>query len=67
MVERVSDPTDQRAKRIRFSRRGYGALMQGLGILHDLETSLRNIVGARRMREFHETLKLVIGALDAAR
>jgi DNA-binding MarR family transcriptional regulator len=65
MVERVDDPTDKRAKRIRFSRQGYTALMQGLGVLRDLEASLRSVVGARRMREFRETLRLVLDALDA--
>src|SRR6476469_5743919 len=33
MVERVADPTDRRAKRVRFSRRGHAALLHGLGIL----------------------------------
>jgi DNA-binding MarR family transcriptional regulator len=64
MVERIDDPTDKRAKRIRFSRRGYAALMHGLGILGDLEKALRAAVGARRMRELHETLGLVIHALE---
>src|SRR5262249_29884323 len=36
MVERVRDPTDRRAKRIRFSRRGYAALMHGLGVLREV-------------------------------
>ena len=66
MVERVPDPADRRAKRIRFSRLGYAALMHGLGVLRDLEGELRSAVGDRRMRELHEALKLVIGALDPA-
>ena len=65
MVERVSDPDDSRAKRIRFSRRGHAALMHGLGVLRELQDGLAAAVGARRMRELHETLKLVIAALDA--
>ena len=64
MVERVSDPADGRAKLIRFSRRGYGALMHGLGVLHELEEHLGAAVGARRMRELHRTLKLLIVALE---
>jgi DNA-binding MarR family transcriptional regulator len=67
VVERVSDPADGRAKRIRFSRRGYAALMHGLGVLRDLEASLRETVGARRMRDLHETLGLVIDALERPR
>jgi DNA-binding MarR family transcriptional regulator len=65
MVERVSDPDDSRAKRIRFSRRGHAALMHGLGVLRAIQDGLAAAVGARRMRELHETLKLVIAALDA--
>jgi DNA-binding MarR family transcriptional regulator len=67
MVERVSDPTDRRAKRIRFSRRGYAGLMHGLRVLHELEQLLGAAVGARRMRELHQTLKLLIAALEAPR
>ncbi len=49
MVERVADPNDRRAKLIRFSRRGYGALMHGLGVLRDIEDGL----GATRWRAAH--------------
>ncbi len=66
MLERVPDPADRRAKRIRFSRLGYAALMHGLGVLHDIEGELRVAVGDRRMRDLHETLKLLIGALEPA-
>jgi DNA-binding MarR family transcriptional regulator len=66
MVERVPDPQDRRAKRIRFSRLGYAALMHGLGVLRDLEGELRSAVGERRMRELHQTLALLIGALEPA-
>ena len=64
MVERVADPLDRRAKRIRFSRLGYVGLMHGLGILRDVEDALRSSVGERRIRELHETLALVIAALE---
>ena len=64
MVERLEDPTDKRAKRIRFSRKGYGALMHGLGVLRELEQSLAATLGARRMRELHETLTLMIASLE---
>jgi DNA-binding MarR family transcriptional regulator len=64
MVERIADPADKRAKRIRFSRRGYAALMQGLGMLREIEDALGAALGRRRIRELHETLKLVIGVLE---
>ncbi len=64
MVERVRDPDDSRAKLIRFSRRGHAALMHGLGVLVAIQDALATAVGAHRMRELHETLRLVIGALE---
>jgi DNA-binding MarR family transcriptional regulator len=64
MVERIGDPEDGRAKRIRFSRRGYAALMHGLGVLREIEEALGAALGRRRMRELHETLKLAIAALE---
>ena len=65
MVERLDDPTDRRAKRIRFSRRGYAALMHGLGVLREVEAALAAAVGGRRMRVLHETLRLVIAAMES--
>jgi DNA-binding MarR family transcriptional regulator len=64
MVERVADPADRRAKRVRFSRRGHAALLHGLGVLREVEETLAAEVGRRRMRELHETLKLIVGALE---
>src|SRR4051812_24419498 len=65
MVERVRDPDDSRAKRIRFSHRGHAALLQGLGVLAAIQEALATAVGARRMGELHETLKRVIAALES--
>jgi DNA-binding MarR family transcriptional regulator len=64
LVERIADPEDSRAKLIRFSRRGHGALMHGLGVLREMQDALAITVGAHRMRELHEMLKLVIHALE---
>jgi DNA-binding MarR family transcriptional regulator len=66
VVERVPDPEDKRAKRIRFSRRGYAALMHGLGVLRDVEAELAAAVGVRRMHDLHETLAQVIATLERA-
>jgi DNA-binding MarR family transcriptional regulator len=66
VVERLPDPDDRRAKRIRFSRRGYAALMHGLGVLRQIESELAAAVGARRMRELRETLAQVISTLERA-
>lgn len=55
MVERVADPDDRRAKLIRFSRRGYSALMHGLCVLREIEDRLGAAAGARRMRDLNDT------------
>jgi len=65
MVERVSDPDDSRAKRIRFSKRGHAALMHGLGVLGEVQQELVAAVGARRIRELHDALAQVIAALES--
>ena len=65
MVARLDDPTDRRAQRIRFSRRGYAALMHALGVLREVEAALAAAVGGRRMRVLHETLRLVIAAMES--
>jgi DNA-binding MarR family transcriptional regulator len=67
MVERVSDPDDSRAKRIRLSQRGHAALMQGLGVLVEIQDTLAAAVGARRMRDLHETLQRMITTLETGR
>jgi DNA-binding MarR family transcriptional regulator len=64
MVERIADPADKRAKRVRFSRRGHAALIQGLDILRGLERELADAIGRRRMRDLHATLNLVIATLE---
>jgi hypothetical protein len=40
--------------------------MQGLGVLGDIEEALGRAVGRRRMRELHDTLQLLIAALERA-
>jgi DNA-binding MarR family transcriptional regulator len=64
MVERVADPFDGRAKRIRFSRRGHAALLHGLGVLREVEADLEGAIGKGRMRELHKTLQMMIGVLE---
>src|SRR5690606_18063721 len=56
LVERVPDPSDGRAKRIRFSARGREGLMLGLGVLKKLERELAAAVGAEELAAAHRTL-----------
>jgi DNA-binding MarR family transcriptional regulator len=64
MVERVPDPSDQRAKLIRWTRQGRRALEHGLGVLAQLERDIAATVGAQRMAALAGTLEAVIAALD---
>jgi len=55
------------ASRVGVTKQAVGQLVDdlaGLGILREVEATLRATVGARRMRDLHETLRLVIAALE---
>jgi DNA-binding MarR family transcriptional regulator len=64
-LERVPDPTDARAKLIRWSRTGQAGLEQGLGILGGLAEELEQVVGAAALRRTHETLLSVLDHFEA--
>ena len=65
LTERVPDPTDGRAKLIRFSERGKEALVQGLGVLGEFERELEEIVGAEALATTHQTLLSILQALES--
>lgn len=60
VLERVPDPTDARAKLVRFSKRGRAALFEGLAVLAELEDELRSVVGDERMRALHDVLTDIV-------
>ncbi len=64
VVERVDDPDDARAKRIRWTAAGERALVHGLGLLAALERELAATVGAERLAELATTCERLIAALD---
>lgn len=66
MLERVPDPTDGRAKLIRFSTRGRRGLLEGLEILRAIEAELAERVGEARMRALHAILLDVVDELERA-
>jgi DNA-binding MarR family transcriptional regulator len=63
-VERVPDPDDGRAKRIRLSQRGHAAILHGLGVLRQLEAELADQIGQRRMDELRRSLQAVLAVVD---
>lgn len=65
VLERVADPDDARAKRIRFARRGGAiALMEGFAVLGELERELAKKLGKPRIEALHETLLELLGVLE---
>jgi DNA-binding MarR family transcriptional regulator len=63
-VERVADPDDGRAKRIRLSKRGAAAIHHGLSVLATLEAELAVEVGKARMDDLHRALAAVLAAIE---
>jgi len=66
VVERVDDPTDRRAKLVRWTSRGRRALRDGLGVLARLERELAREVGAKQLAALADTLEALIAALSAS-
>lgn len=64
VVERVPDPSDGRAKLIRFSARGQEGLLLGLGVLGELERELAAAVGAKELAAAHRTLLALLEVLE---
>jgi DNA-binding MarR family transcriptional regulator len=60
MLERAPDPEDARAKLVRFSKRGRAALLEGLGVLSEIEAELRDLVGDTKMRAVHDALDAIV-------
>ena len=59
-LERLPDPTDARAKLIRYSKKGKAGILEGLAILKELENELMEIVGAPAMKTMHEALATIV-------
>lgn len=55
-VERVRDPTDGRAKLIRFSKHGRNSILHGLSVLREIESELEERVGRLTMKALHRAL-----------
>lgn len=62
-VERIPDPHDRRAKRVRFTPAGQRSVFQGLALLRRIEEELAEKLGKKRMRELGETLRRLLPLL----
>lgn len=64
-LERVPDPTDGRAKLVRFARRdGRLVLFDGLAVLAEFEASVVDELGQQRVDELHEHLGALLEVLE---
>lgn len=66
-VERIDDPSDRRAKLIRWTRKGQRAMLRGLGVLAELEGELARDVGQARLAELGDACEQLIAALSRQR
>ncbi len=64
IVERRPDPSDGRARLVRFTRRGEEALLHGLGVLERLEAELARGIGAARMQRLRLGLAALLAELE---
>jgi DNA-binding MarR family transcriptional regulator len=64
-LERVPDPSDGRAKLVRFARGG-AALLEGLGLLMEMEAELADAIGSSRMAALHDALTTLLPYLEQA-
>lgn len=64
VVEVVPDPTDARARLVRFTPRGADAIAHGLGVLASLERELARRVGDTTIRQLHAALAAIVPVLE---
>lgn len=64
-VERVQDPTDSRAKLVRFSDRGRRLIPQGMRIARQIQEEYARLIGRQRMLALQEALQVLQRTLRA--
>lgn len=64
LVQRVPDPTDGRARLVRFTARGRRELLAGLDVLGELQREIATAIGTKRMERLHADLIVLVDWLD---
>jgi DNA-binding MarR family transcriptional regulator len=64
VLERVADPDDARARRVRFTSRGRAGLLEGLVVLGALEDEYAAKIGKRCMKELHRALVSLLAQVE---
>ena len=63
---RVPDPSDGRAKLVRFTTAGYSAVLAGFGVLHEIEEELAAELGEALMRRLNRDLGKLLTVFERA-
>lgn len=63
-VERMDDPSDARAKLVRFSRAGLRLLDSGLGAVSELEAEYTEVLGRAGMDRLRRDLSALVAGLE---
>ncbi len=63
-VERIDDPADSRAKRVRLTRRGRDAGRVTRAVVRRVEADWARRIGAARLEGLRSTLKALLASLD---
>lgn len=66
-VERVADPTDGRARRLRLTKRGREASLHARKLVREVEARWEARIGKRRVADLRETLQAITQTRDPSR
>src|SRR6478752_5199258 len=67
VVETIPDPSDGRARLARFTDKGKTAILQGLGVLREIETEMERAIGTSMFESLHEALLALEKMLEPPR
>ena len=65
LLELAADPSDGRAKLVRFTPRGVEGIREGLAVLASVEAEIAAKIGKKRMQALHDGLAAALDALTA--
>jgi DNA-binding MarR family transcriptional regulator len=64
-TERVSDPTDGRAKMVRFTRKGLKLVHDGRDVVSEVWAQYEELVGAKRLTRIRDDLDILVNSIEA--